>query len=394
MDNGNNDKDPELGKLKVEGLKWGTYTLTESKAPEGFTLPSDVPTRTFTIDKDNLTALDGVQIKNSRAYSEIKIEKLINNDAKSETSPGVEVKPGSDMNVTYKVTNTGAVKLKDINVTDKIATPEAQDVPADSITCEKTELEPQESTKCSTVIKAPAANAQNHQDTAQSHGTPPSSTKPVESNTDDAFAHTPGVGGFTIAKGLSADLPNPASPWEDKAFTFNYECTDKNGQPLDLRDSSVELKPGEKKNVVESIGNIEAGASCTVTEESAEVDNFDWTPEWDVTGGEITSPVKDNSVTFKIASGEPGQAVAIGVNNNYTAKRGSFDIVKSLSGEAAGAAANKDFKFNYSCVVGEDVVASGDKTITGAGTATVDDVPLVSNCKVTESNATVPNTSV
>jgi len=257
VDNGANDQDPKPGKIRVAGLKWGSYTLTESKAPEGFDLPSDLPTRTFTIDSDHLTPLTGEKIKNSRAASGLKIEKFINNDAKSETSPGVEVKSGSDMDVTYKVTNTGKVKLSGINVTDKIVAPEAQDIPADSITCEKTELEPEESTTCSTTVKAPAANAQQHQNTAQAHGTPPNSTTPVDSPEDDAFARTPGVGGFTIAKGLNADAPNPAAPWKDKTFTFDYECKDTKGQ--DLWSGSVELNPGEAENVVKSFGDIEEG---------------------------------------------------------------------------------------------------------------------------------------
>ncbi|WP_147433681.1 Ig-like domain-containing protein [Galactobacter caseinivorans] len=36
VDNGENDKDPAVGKLKITGIAWGTYTLTETKAPAGY----------------------------------------------------------------------------------------------------------------------------------------------------------------------------------------------------------------------------------------------------------------------------------------------------------------------------------------------------------------------
>ncbi|GEB98666.1 DUF5979 domain-containing protein [Corynebacterium flavescens] len=199
------------------------------------------------------------------------------------------------------------------------------------------------------------------------------------------------VGGFSIAKSLNADVDNPTESFNDKLFNFDYECTDSEGKTL--KEGSIELKPGESKNAVESIGEIKEGASCKVTEKDASVANFDWSTKWEIKGGTITEEEPDH-VVFEVASGKPGQPVAVGVENIYKAKRGSFDIVKSLSGEAAAAAANTDFKFNYSCVVGEKVVASGNKTITGAGSATVDDVPLVSDCTVTESNATVPGTSL
>ncbi|MDP4331988.1 SpaA isopeptide-forming pilin-related protein [Curtobacterium sp. A7_M15] len=53
-DNGTGDADPAAGALRVEDLSWGDYTLTETRAPDGF-LP-DITPRTITIGPGALTA--------------------------------------------------------------------------------------------------------------------------------------------------------------------------------------------------------------------------------------------------------------------------------------------------------------------------------------------------
>lgn len=50
VDNGDHDADSVDGKLKVVGLPWGKYTLTETKAPTGYAKSNE--TKTITIDKD------------------------------------------------------------------------------------------------------------------------------------------------------------------------------------------------------------------------------------------------------------------------------------------------------------------------------------------------------
>lgn len=44
------DKDPAAGKFKVENLNFGKYTLSETRAPEGYQIPGDRNLRTFTVD--------------------------------------------------------------------------------------------------------------------------------------------------------------------------------------------------------------------------------------------------------------------------------------------------------------------------------------------------------
>ncbi|KPM02995.1 hypothetical protein QR98_0014230, partial [Sarcoptes scabiei] len=55
----------------------------------------------------------------TKPKDELKVVKKINGDD-ANIEPGVAVKPGSDMDVTYEVTNTGNRPLSDVTVTDRI----------------------------------------------------------------------------------------------------------------------------------------------------------------------------------------------------------------------------------------------------------------------------------
>lgn len=46
------DKDPAAGEFKVEDLNFGEYTLSETRAPEGYQIPGDSNSRTFTLDSN------------------------------------------------------------------------------------------------------------------------------------------------------------------------------------------------------------------------------------------------------------------------------------------------------------------------------------------------------
>ena len=50
------DRDPSAGGFRIEGLDWGTYRLTETRAPQGYELPDASRTfYTFEIDRSNFT---------------------------------------------------------------------------------------------------------------------------------------------------------------------------------------------------------------------------------------------------------------------------------------------------------------------------------------------------
>ena len=62
------DKDSVAGQFRLEGLAWGAYTVTESKAPAGYVLGNPAASFTFTVDASNAgtTIAKGAQ-KNTRA---------------------------------------------------------------------------------------------------------------------------------------------------------------------------------------------------------------------------------------------------------------------------------------------------------------------------------------
>lgn len=63
VDNGINDTDPAVGKIAVKGLTWGSYTLKESKAPEGYQLSDKVTS--FTVNAAH-TDIQLAAVKNQK----------------------------------------------------------------------------------------------------------------------------------------------------------------------------------------------------------------------------------------------------------------------------------------------------------------------------------------
>ena len=125
------------------------------------------------------------------AHASVTVIKRINGDD-ANTAPGVEVKPGSTMQITFEVTNHGNVRLDSVKVTDT-------DLPDSAIDCPATTLGVGESMTCTAELAAPAAGSL-HTDTATVTGNPVTedggpavgpSGAPLEPVTasDDANAH-------------------------------------------------------------------------------------------------------------------------------------------------------------------------------------------------------------
>jgi uncharacterized repeat protein (TIGR01451 family) len=118
------------------------------------------------------------------------IEKRING-ADADATRGVAVLPGSTMQITFFVTNTGSMPLDPVTVTDDTITD-----PKD-ITCRKTALSVGESMTCTATLPAPA-NGVQHTNTATATGQPILNGKPSGdplTPTDPANAWTaePGI---------------------------------------------------------------------------------------------------------------------------------------------------------------------------------------------------------
>ncbi|RNE48047.1 hypothetical protein C5L39_10525, partial [Corynebacterium alimapuense] len=171
-----------------------TFSETSQPAIEGYSFGGGVfSPESVTIVKDETTA---VTLTNTyeKLPSSISIVKTINVDDASHESPGVEVKPGDQMNVEYLVTNAGETTLTDLTVTDQVLFPTESVV--EGITCDVTELAAGESTTCSATIAAPAGGGEQHQNVATVTATTP--TEEEVEDEDEAFANTPAVGGFSV----------------------------------------------------------------------------------------------------------------------------------------------------------------------------------------------------
>lgn len=112
VDNGLNDQDPEPGRLRVTGLEWGSYTLTETRAPREYLLAQDPIS--VVVDIDHLV-IEIPAVKNELAQPGLHILK------ESDPASGSKVKPGQE--ITYRVTvkNTGNVDLTPALVDDDLS---------------------------------------------------------------------------------------------------------------------------------------------------------------------------------------------------------------------------------------------------------------------------------
>lgn len=112
VDNGTNDADTTAGQLKVSDLPLGTYTLRETKAPQGYLSPTFSTQVTVAAEQRDVV-LDPVT--NTAIAPKVELSKTSNPPS------GVSVAPG--MEVTYTVTarNTGNVDLASVTLTDDLS---------------------------------------------------------------------------------------------------------------------------------------------------------------------------------------------------------------------------------------------------------------------------------
>lgn len=127
--------------------------------------------------------LDTVDAGIAQDHPQIRITKYINGDD-ANLAPGAIVEPGSQMQITMVVKNTGDVALSGISITDDV-------IAADAIDCPATVLMPGREMTCTTTHPAPAAG-KLHTNTAVVSGTGPANPttdhKAVVTDQDQANA--------------------------------------------------------------------------------------------------------------------------------------------------------------------------------------------------------------
>ncbi|WP_051373203.1 DUF5979 domain-containing protein [Corynebacterium ulcerans] len=179
-------------------------------------------------------------------------------------------------------------------------------------------------------------------------------------------------GGFTIEK-------NVVGTEEDKAkeYTFDYQCTstaggmDKNGQ--------VKVKHGDFVHV----SNLDKGLKCAVKEQDPEVgEGRKLTTSWVVINkdNQISSFGSVPQVEFTVD--EPyNEAIHLVATNKFEQKQtGSFTLKKKVE----GVSTSEKFTFKWECTANESTKISGEKMLAHDEEAKIENLPLNSTCKITE----------
>ncbi|MFE1514284.1 NEW3 domain-containing protein [Corynebacterium bovis] len=346
----------------------------------------------------------------------LKLVKKINGDD-ANAEPGVDVAPGSDMKVTYEVTNDGQRPVFNVNVTDKIVSEnntEVKDITASDPEKAK-RLNPGESVTFTATIKAPAVGGVQHHDVAQAHGVPPSpndpekpaeppspdepnrpGVPPVDSPEDPGFAHTTPQDGLKVVKKINGDDANTAPGVEVKPgsdMNITYEVTNTGNRPLfnvtvvDLiaTDGNAEVKGISPA----SVEKLEPGAKVTFTAtvKAPEGDNK-WHADVARAYGVPPSPTDPSK------PGDPNDPRTPPVNspedpgNAHTPppaeppappKRG-LKVVKKINGDDANVVPGVEVKPGSDMKVTYEVTNTGDQVL--------NDVRVVDRI-VTESDAPV-----
>ena len=124
VDNGLNDSDPTVGEFQVINVPTGTYTVTETVAPEGYTL--DSTTCTVVVSQANPAGDKTCTFVDPAIPPIIRVVKTAGKTADTQVLDGLTYSTESFTNNTvykYVVTNTGPVRLLNVTLTDDNGTP-------------------------------------------------------------------------------------------------------------------------------------------------------------------------------------------------------------------------------------------------------------------------------
>lgn len=174
---------------------------------------------------DPVQADDPVHYRGRALTPSIDIMKMTNG-VHAETAPGPSVAIGSAIEWTYLVTNTGAVQLTDISVTD------SREV---AVTCPKTVLDPGESMTCTA---SGIAQACQYSNTATAQGKPAQGE--AVTARDDSFYYGQPSAAITIDKRINGeDAPEAPGPSINAGATIQWSFAVTNKGDVTLTEVTV-----------------------------------------------------------------------------------------------------------------------------------------------------------
>ena len=194
-------------------------------------------------------------------------------------------------------------------------------------------------------------------------------------NIDVTNTYTLNKGTFSVKKVVEGATFTGA----DNTFTVQYICTH----------GSVALTDEQKAGSLTVTGNGTAvtspslpfGTSCTIKEADGSAQRAGYAVATAYTAGQVT-----------VGTATPSPEVT--VTNKYAPLKGGFDISKTVDGDGAALAKDKEFVFDYACtpLTGAAQV-KGTVIIKGGEIGAVTDVP-VGSCSVSERDAAIDGASL
>ena len=194
-------------------------------------------------------------------------------------------------------------------------------------------------------------------------------------NIDVTNTYTLNKGTFSVKKVVEGATFTGA----DNTFTVQYTCTH----------GSVALTDEQKAGSLTLTGNGTAvtspslpfGTSCTIKEADGSAQRAGYAVATAYTAGQVT-----------VGTATPSPEVT--VTNKYAPLKGGFDISKTVDGDGAALAKDKEFIFDYACtpLTGAAQV-KGTVIIKGGEIGAVTDVP-VGSCSVSERDAAIDGASL
>lgn len=177
-------------------------------------------------------------------------------------------------------------------------------------------------------------------------------------------------GAFSVGKTVTGGAAGVA--FEDGNFTFHYVCTPKSGSAIS---GDLTAKAGQTANV--AAGLIPNGSDCVVTETGKPAAKNPFT--WD------SSTITPNNGHFTVTD---GQAVSVTVTNAISLKTVKVNLKKVVQDTTPpGHTGNIDFKLSLVCSLNGVSTTYGPIDVKAGATGQLD-VPLGSDCSITEANPT------